>query len=94
MLLPRVLELLVAQHGEGPADAAAGVARLDDVVDVAARRRHERVGELLAVLLGARLDLGQVADVAAEDDLHRPLRPHHRDLGGRPGVVDVGADVL
>src|SRR3546814_866420 len=67
VLLPRVLELLVAQHGEGPADAAAGVARLDDVVEIAARCRHEGVGELLPVLLGARLDLRGVAQVARSD---------------------------
>src|SRR3546814_3607620 len=59
-------------------DAAAGVARLDDVVEITARCRHEGVGELLPVLLGARLDLRGVAQVAAEDDLDRALRSHHR----------------
>src|SRR3546814_19723828 len=75
-------------------DAAAGVARLDDVVEITARCRHEGVGELLPVLLGASLDLRGVAQVAAEDDLDRALRSHHRDLGGRPGVVHVAAQVL
>ena len=37
---------------------------------------------------------GGIADIAAEDDLDRALRAHHRDLGRRPGVVDVAAQVL
>src|SRR3546814_11775932 len=48
----------------------------------------------LSVLRGARGDLFGVADVAAEDDLHRALGSHHRDLGGGPGVVHVAAQML
>ena len=33
-------------------------------------------------------------DLVAVDDVDRALGPHHRDLGRRPGEVDVGADVL
>src|SRR5262245_10280945 len=76
VLLPGILELLVAQHGEGAAEAAAGAVRHDDVVDEATRARDEGVGELGAVLLGALRDLRGIADVGAEDDLDRALRPH------------------
>ena len=31
---------------------------------------------------------------AAEDDLDRALGAHHRDLGGRPGIVQVAAQML
>ena len=36
----------------------------------------------------------RVALVFAEDDLHRALGAHHRDLGVGPGEVDVAAQVL
>src|SRR5690349_14326224 len=52
VLLPWVLQLLVAQHGEAAADSAPRAVRHDDVVDEAAARGDERVGEALAVLLG------------------------------------------
>src|SRR3546814_8705209 len=60
----------------------------------AARGGDEGVGELLAVFLGAGGDLLGVAEVAAEDDLDRPLGAHDGDLRRRPGVVHVAAQVL
>ena len=65
MLFPRVFELLAAQHVEGAAEAAAGRPRLDHVVDEAAARGDERVGEFLAVILRARLDRSGRVSVAA-----------------------------
>src|SRR5436190_20764886 len=56
------------------------VPRIDDVVEVAARRRLIRVRELVAVVVGAlfvRFPLVQ--------DLDRPLRTHHGDRGVVPG---------
>src|SRR5437764_15095600 len=76
VLLPRVCELLVAQHGERAAEAPAGVGRLDHIVDEAAAGGDERVGEFLPVFLRARLDRGGVGEVGAEDDFDRTLRPH------------------
>jgi hypothetical protein len=35
-----------------------------------------------------------IALLVAEDDLDRALGAHHRDLGIRPGEVDVAAQVL
>jgi hypothetical protein len=66
VLLPGIAELLLAQHGERAAEAAAGAVRRDHVVDEAAAAGDEGVGEFGAVFLGARLDLVAVADVAAE----------------------------
>src|SRR5210317_2190842 len=80
VLAPRVLELLLAQHRERAADALARRVWRDHVVDVTAARGDERVGELLAVGLGEAGNLVRVADVLAEDDLDRALRPHDRDL--------------
>src|SRR5262245_8086058 len=94
VLAPRVRELLVLQHRERPADPPTRLARHDNVVDVAAVSGDERVGELLSVLLGALGDLLWIAEVLAENDLHRALRPHYRDLGRRPREVDVAAQVL
>src|SRR6202042_980098 len=37
---------------------------------------------------------GGVGDVFAVDDVDRALGTHHRDLGRRPGVVEVGEHVL
>src|SRR5687767_12734987 len=84
VLLPGVGERLVAQHRKGAADSAAGAARHDDVVDETAMAGDEWIGEFLSVLLGARLDLGRIAAIVAEDDLHRALGPHHGDLSLRP----------
>ena len=74
MLLPGVLDRLVAQHVERAADAPAGVARQDHLVDVAALGGDERVGEAVLVLLDARGDLGRVAQLGAIEDLDRALR--------------------
>src|SRR6201999_1077720 len=46
--------------------------------------------QLLAALVGGR----RVGDVFAVDDVDRALGTHHGDLGGRPGVVEVGQHVL
>src|SRR5215469_3814424 len=94
VLLPRVGELLVAQHVERAAEAAARRARLDHVVDKAAAGSNKGISELLAVFLRAGIDLRGVAEIGAEDDLDRALRPHHRDFGRGPGEVDVAAQML
>src|SRR4029077_13077990 len=49
VLAPRVVDLLVGEHREGPADALPRLVRLDHVVDVAARAGNERIGELRLV---------------------------------------------
>ena len=91
MLLPRVLQLLVPQLPETQRNPFARRMRVDHLVDEAFARGHERVGEAVFIFLGALGDLFGVTDVGAEDDLHRALGTHHRDFGGRPGVVEVTA---
>ena len=68
--------------------------RHDHVVDVAALGRNERREETVLVFLGARRDLLFIPDIGTKDDLHRPLRSHHGNLRGRPGIIDVAADML
>src|SRR5664279_4797255 len=87
VLAPGVLDLLARQHRQRAADALSGLVRLDHVVDVAARARDERVGELGLVFGLARGELPGIALLLAEDDLDRALGAHHRDLGVRPGEV-------
>src|SRR2546428_2745574 len=54
-VLPRRVRVaLRAQHGERRAEPRARVARLDALVHVTALGGHVRVGELLAILPGAR----------------------------------------
>src|SRR5215831_18201085 len=65
VLFPWVGELLVAQHGERAAEPPPGVAGQYHVVDKAAARRNKRIGEFLAIFLGARLDRRSVAEVGA-----------------------------
>ena len=90
VLLPRVLELLAAQELEVLADLLSRQTRLDDVVDEAARRSWEWIGELLHVLALLLLDL-----VAAfEDDLNGSLSAHHGNFSRRPSVVRVTSQVL
>ena len=72
--------------------------RLDHLVDVAALGGVVGVREPLLVLgdqlLAARVGVGRLSELLAEDDVDGALRPHHRHLGGRPREVEVGADVL
>ena len=72
--------------------------RLDHLVDVAALGGVVGVREPFLVLgdqlLAARVGVGGLRELLAEDDVDGALRPHHRHLGGRPREVEVGADVL
>ena len=49
MFLGRVLQTLVLERLKGADDSETGVARLDDIVDVAILGSHVRVGEHLAI---------------------------------------------
>src|SRR5262245_40793864 len=68
VLPPWVLELLLAQHRERPAEPPPRLARHDDIVDEPAVSGDERVGEFLPILLSALRDLLWVAEILAEDD--------------------------
>ena len=94
MLAPRVFKFLVTQHDQRAADALARLVRQDHVVDKAARAGHKGVGKACLVLGFLRSELLRVALVFAKDNLHRTLGTHHRNLGIRPGQVDVSAQVL
>jgi len=58
VLALRAFGPLVRERVEGAGDGTAGFARVDDVVDVAALRGDERVGEVVGVLRGFRLGIG------------------------------------
>src|SRR5262249_54078404 len=87
VLARRIRIPLGAQQVERRDDALARLARIDHGVDEAELGRLVRVRELAAVLaheLGARSRLvGCGIDLLLVDDVHRALRAHHGDLGGR-----------
>ncbi len=95
VLLPRILELLVAQHGQRPRDALARRMRHDHLVDIAALGGDE--GRQKALLIFGRTlgDLGRIVDIGAEDDLDRALGAHH--LQSAPSArleIDVAAQMF
>src|SRR6187455_2495272 len=73
VLAPRVVDLLVGEHRQRPADPLPRLVRLDHVVDVAARAGDERIGELGLVFGLARRELVGIALLVAEADLDRAL---------------------
>ena len=94
MFAPRVFQFLVAQHGERAAHALAGFPRQEYVIHIAAAGGDERIGKFLLILVGAGFDLLRIPDVFAEDNFHRALRAHYRNLGTWPGKVHVTAQVF
>ena len=98
MLLGRHRLALAVQAREGAADALAGQAWRDDFVEEPPRGRHVRVGERVPELLDAGRAghcrvLGAL-DLTLVEDVHRALRPHHRQFGRRPREVHVGPEML
>ena len=57
-------------------------------------RGNKRIGETRTIFFRERVDFFSVFGLLTKDDFDRPLGPHDRDLGGRPGVIDVSAEVL
>src|SRR5204863_442565 len=64
------------------------------------RLSHEEAVDELRRCAGTQFDplivdafVGRL-ELLPEDDVHRPLRPHHRHLRRRPGEVEVGPNVL
>ena len=89
MLLRRIALVLVVRHLQGLHQLVAGVARQDNLVDVAAFGSTIGVVELLFVLLDdARLLFG---GCLAVEDVHCSFGPHHGNLRLRIGQVDVSA---
>ena len=94
----RVLELLGLQLGQRTDDAEAGVAGLDDVVDVAILGCIVRVGEELGVLglllgnecLGVFLLLG----LLGVEDGSSTAGTHYGNLSCGPCVVHVATELL
>src|SRR3990172_4469808 len=96
VLLGRKRYALRPQHVEGLDEAVPGLAGFDDLIDEAALGSDIRIGERRLVigdeLRPGRIGIGGLGDVAAMNDVHRSLRPHHRDFGRRPGEGHVRPD--
>ena len=101
MLFGRVGQTLVRERLQRADDPIARVARLDHVVDVAEPGSHVRIGELIAILgfllgdeLGLLLLVLDRGDLLRQQHFDCALGAHHGDLGRRPCVVDVAAQML
>lgn len=79
VFLGRVGVALVLEHLQGVNQARTSFLRLDDIIDIAALRRHIRICEFLAVIrhqLGlARGRVFGLVQLPAEDDIDRPFGP-------------------
>ena len=84
VLLPGVLDGLVAQHVERAADAPARGARQDHLVDIAALGGDERIGEAVLVLLDARWRSSRGR--RARRDRGSPPRPSAPSRRSRPSA--------
>ena len=102
VLLRRQCLALVAQHAQRAGHVAARVRGRDHRVDVAALGRDVGVEQRVLVLL-VQLGAQRVHVLAAVrgrrerlavHDVRRAGGAHHRDLGARPGQVDVRAEML
>lgn len=92
MFLPRVFQRLVPQFPEAQGNPPPRGMRINHLVNKALARRHKRVGETVFIFL--RLHRLLLRAQAAKDNLHRALGAHHRDFGGRPGIVQIAAQML
>src|SRR4051812_30630434 len=75
VLLRRIAIALRPQRLQRIDEPRTGIARIDDVVDIAAPRRDVRVRELRRILSDLRVRRGlrvvALVDVLAEENLHR-----------------------
>ena len=98
VLLLRVRVPLVGEHLEPADEARARLRWPDHFVDVAPGGGDVRVVESGLVFANESGALGGrvvgLAERFLEDDVDGALGAHHRDLGRRPGKVQVAADVL
>src|SRR5712664_3430142 len=97
VLAPGPVDLLAARLLDSAHDHVASLGWIDHVVD-----HRPPGGDVRADLLLDRFDhpcpclLGVVGslDLLVEDDVDRTFRPHHRDLGERPGHDHIGLIAL
>ncbi len=98
MLLGRILLLLVGQDLQGP--ISRGRVSFGSITSSMYPRRRRQVGRVEALFVlrdqrrSSRRPVGGLVELFAIHDVDRPLRPHHRDIGRRPGQRQVGAQVL
>src|SRR5260370_14898052 len=97
VLAPGPVDLLAARLLDSLHDHAASLGRIDLVVDHRPAGRNVRADLLLDRFDHPRPRLLAVVrgfDLLVEDDVDRALRPHHRDLGERPGHDHIGLIAL
>ena len=85
---------LVAQPGERMGKALSGRARDDDVIDKPTSSGREGIGKLCTVFGSTGGNLRRVVEFVVKYNFDRALGPHHRNLGGGPGVVNIALQML
>src|SRR5882762_5176752 len=98
MFLSRHGVHFVLEHAQRADDFRARLARLDHIIDESALGGGEGVREAVAkfrdFFTAQSISVPGGGQLSPVNDVHRSLRPHHRDLRRWPGEVNVGADVL
>ena len=68
--------------------------RHDDIVNKAAAAGHKGVGKPGRIFVCTLFDHVCIITVCPENNLHGSLGPHHRNLCGGPGKVDIPAQMF
>src|ERR1700757_2099836 len=100
VLFLRVRVALILERSQSSDELGPRLRRFDDGVDVASFRRHIRIGETLAEIVGffaAQLfafAFGGAVDFALVDDIDRAFRTHHGNFSSGPGEINVRANMF
>ena len=101
MFLLGIGQTLRLKGAQGTDDTETGVARLNDIVNVAELGSLIRIGEILGLFihlfgneLGALFGILDLRDFLAIQHLNGTAGTHHGDFGGRPSIVHVVAQLL
>ena len=90
--------IFIAQGRQRGSDFRAGFFWLDHVIDIAGTGRVVRIVELAAVFfheaLAFQVWIARGLNLLPKEDIDRAFGAHDSNLGARPGVGDVGAQVL
>src|SRR5437660_9016320 len=98
MFLWWVCVAFILQHLQCCNQFGACMARLDDLIDIAAAGCYIRAGELFSVLrrqlLASLLRIIGSFNLIFKKNIHRAFWSHNSGLGSWPGVIDIAAHML
>src|SRR6267154_1502822 len=98
MLARRILLAFVLERLQRRDQPRTRIARHQYLVDITQLRRLERIREGLAIFLDQpallRDRIFRLLDLAAENNIDRAVRTHHRDLRTWVGEIEIAANML